>query len=665
MPGKTPRSIASFCAILALIATFVTAAPASAAVCPQWVSLCTPSGLQVTSELATTAVSTVAAGTVASGLTWGDERNYQSEILNSRGVESTKLNVSTSGTPEIPPNRSGIVYDTGGWNPQQEVQFYWGGRSAPGAHDTTRPLLVSGDALYHKGGTFSVTYDWTRSVSGWSGLKGGYHYRCLGQARSQAQSQNWSDEVVARETITASCPKGLDYITIYGNDKAHNPPVSEITWWPPDHPDHNRSIENSNDPQGIYQRTIVCIDSTHTKEISYATPLTLVPGRSFDLPALNCPDGMVLKSFSSRWIPADGAAPPADLTVPTNTPSWVRDIPSRYPQCIDGHCELQLSRLDGQWATSCGADASKCADWYVDAERGQNYRCLWGQYTVELHYCSVFRDPGRMLANTEVDASGRSVYVMWPPLELSTGTAARLADRAVARYGTQACAVLGEKVRASIPAAAVTDSVAVCQSLGLLTGIDFVSRTPGVGLAPAVQALIDGADGPPLTFTPLPDCEYVGSDGRCLDDQIPESPPEPQPAPAGSGAGIPPAENCLDDVARQQLVDSMPDQYHHMATHYGAFGDTFRAIVSKYNLDLSAEWNLWQIKHRGPHPASYHNWVLSNMIEADELAQTKPAQEQADFFVQLFKQSVVDVVQADPTIVRVAYWNCRDDYIWR
>ena len=58
--------------------------------------------------------------------------------------------------------------------------------------------------------------------------------------------------------------------------------------------------------------------------------------------------------------------------------------------------------------------------------------------------------------------------------------------------------------------------------------------------------------------------------------------------------------------------------------------------------------------HRGPHPKEYHQWVLDNMEYIDEVAQGD-----ATTFKALFKQWVTDVVENDPTIVRVAYWKCR------
>jgi len=75
-----------------------------------------------------------------------------------------------------------------------------------------------------------------------------------------------------------------------------------------------------------------------------------------------------------------------------------------------------------------------------------------------------------------------------------------------------------------------------------------------------------------------------------------------------------------------------------------------------YDLDLedsAHEWNVHQIRHRGPHPAEYHEWVLENLEAANDVADGD-----REVFLRLFDQWVTQKVLADPTIVRVAYWKC-------
>lgn len=99
----------------------------------------------------------------------------------------------------------------------------------------------------------------------------------------------------------------------------------------------------------------------------------------------------------------------------------------------------------------------------------------------------------------------------------------------------------------------------------------------------------------------------------------------------------------------------MPEQNHHLATHYGAWGVEFQGIADIYGLSVEngTDWNVLRIPHRGPHPAEYHQWVLDNMQLIHEIAQGDVAT-----FKSLFEQWVTNVVRDDETIVRVAYWKC-------
>jgi HNH/ENDO VII superfamily nuclease len=73
----------------------------------------------------------------------------------------------------------------------------------------------------------------------------------------------------------------------------------------------------------------------------------------------------------------------------------------------------------------------------------------------------------------------------------------------------------------------------------------------------------------------------------------------------------------------------MDQESHHMTTHYGAWGERFRAIASAYGLNVkSGAWNLHSMPHAGPHPWNYHICVLERMQDADELAQqARPARQ--------------------------------------
>lgn len=383
------------------------------------------------------------------------------------------------------------------------------------------------------------------------------------------------------------------------------------------------------------------------------------------MPALTCPEGMVATEFGADWVTSDAEAGAQAIIPSTETEPWVRDIPNNYPRCLTETCWLQLHQVNtGDSTTSCGSGAINCLDWYVSPARASDYECRWGPYEVDLSYCAVFRDPGNLLPNATVSPGGKLDREEWPALDLTSGVAERAIERTRVRYGSNACAALGEAVRSKIDQVSVPDMVLVCGTQGMATGLNFAYRSwPSTGTAPLIVALIETADGDPVTILE-PECNHLSLDGRCLDEEGPESEPDPEPDP--SGAGVRPPPNCLDAVGRQQLIDSMDEEAHHMATHYGTWGATFQGIVSKYGLNVkTGAWNLHSMPHAGPHPWNYHNWVLQRMQAADRIAQQFPAAEQSAVFLAEFQRDVTEVVLQDPTVVRAAYWKCRDYYKWR
>jgi hypothetical protein len=222
----------------------------------------------------------------------------------------------------------------------------------------------------------------------------------------------------------------------------------------------------------------------------------------------------------------------------------------------------------------------------------------------------------------------------------------------------EACLVYGQMLKTNALRSTAPDATLLCNVSGLKAAVRFMAAlSAGAGTAAALLALYD-AQSDTATVVPDDPCANYDDDGYCLDD-IGEPRPDTEPAPepdADSGAIKPPA-NCIQDLwARQELEDSMPEQYHHMATKYGVWGQRFTAIASRYGLSVSDSaraWNVFLIPHLGPHPAGYHQWVLDNMNEASRVAGTDK-----DEFLRLFNEWVVDVVEADPTIVRKAYWEC-------
>ncbi len=527
-------------------------------------------------------------------------------------------------------------------------------------------LGVSG-AYYDRPSTVTVTGNYDLLVS--TQVSFALTIACRSSTGGNLPSRYFreSPEVPAKKAgsgvfvFKTTCDGGVAWIGRVEPTSPGNSP--NIYYYPPGSP--SRSDANptqSQGPAGTLLRKLSCRDSSgKVTEVGRGAMYELIPGKTLPLLAASCPAGSSPVSFSSWWIPADGS-PAQVLTPSTKTPDWVANLPRDYPKCATATCEVALFQTEEAGLRSCGFAASDCPDWYVAAARS-SYVCKWGSYEVALHYCSVYRDPGTVLPNAHIGSDGSSSYEQWPPLELGTQVVARLIGRLADRYGADACAALGEAVRQRVPATSVPDAVLVCEHLGISTALQWILRVSPDHLAPLVEALVESADGQPITILE-PDCIQLSADGRCLDEEGPESEPEPQPDPSGSGVRPPP--NCLDDVGRQQLIDSMDREDHHMATHYGLWGAKFQMIASKYGLNVkTGAWNLRSMPHAGPHPWNYHNWVIERMQEADDYAQQFPTEQRTIVFLAEFQREVVDVVLEDPTVVRAAYWKCRDYYKWR
>lgn len=425
-----------------------------------------------------------------------------------------------------------------------------------------------------------------------------------------------------------------------------------VTWYPPGDARRPEYAPGS----GSITRHLQCVGADGaTTHLSDAVPADAGVPATIGVEALTCPPGMVASAFSSTWTPQGGS--PQVLTPHTSTPQWVRDIPQQYPDCVGQLCLVQLHRLDP--AQSCGPLGADCPTWYIDPDRATSYTCTWGPYTVALDHCSVYREPGRLTPNAFIDSHGTTQYIPWPALDLESGPVATLRSRLVNRYGLDhGCAVLGEKLRPLAPDLSIPDVVIVCRAHGVQTALRFASRTSGSpGTDGVFTALLDAPYGPEPPVLD-PDCMYSDLDEPgCVDEGAPSEEPTAEPEPEPAGAGIKPPPSCIEDPwVRGLLVESMPEQYHHMATKYGDWAKRFQEIAGPYGLsinDSAKAWNLVRIPHRGPHPAGYHQWVLDNMLEADRVANGDVVE-----FKRLFTAWVVDVVKNDPSIVRHSYWNC-------
>lgn len=408
---------------------------------------------------------------------------------------------------------------------------------------------------------------------------------------------------------------------------------------------------------GTVTRWGVCVGADGSSiRIESSVSLDLQQAGAQDLPDLQCPAGRTLDEYGVDWTPSAPGSTTTPVVPRTPNAPWVRDIPRGYPECSGGGCVLRLWHIVQSQRQTCGDLAVDCQFWYVSSTRTQDYACTWGPYDVDLHYCSALRDPGRVLPN---DQPG------FPPLELDSAVVAQLKAQLVGRYANSqstACAVLGESLRTIRADALVTvpDVVDICTSSDIGAALQWITDLGSQGLAVATLSNALLADPTPSNFRP--DCDEIDAVGNCLewtsdygdDTQVT---PEPEPAAAGAGGQVPPPASCLDEAQRSEVLGRLPDQGHHMATWYGAYGSEFQEVLDEYQLNLnvkSTTWNVFTIPHQGRHPKEYHDWVMENFRNAAKSAGVGNTQE----FLRLFNRWVVDKVTADPTIVRVDYWKC-------
>lgn len=176
-----------------------------------------------------------------------------------------------------------------------------------------------------------------------------------------------------------------------------------VEWRPAGHPDGQPpAIEGQ---IGTVTTTIECINAAGA--VSTFTSSQLVqyaPGAAFETPAISCPEGRVLYGYGVTWTPAGGGAP--EVIIPwTVTPEWVHSVPVEYPGCVDpaAPCELRLFIQTPQGLEYCGVAAIGCPSWWLDPSKLERYQCMWGPYTVELGACNVFRTPGQVKPNVQLE----------------------------------------------------------------------------------------------------------------------------------------------------------------------------------------------------------------------------------------------------------------------
>ena len=96
---------------------------------------------------------------------------------------------------------------------------------------------------------------------------------------------------------------------------------------------------------------------------------------------------------------------------------------------------------------------------------------------------------------------------------------------------------------------------------------------------------------------------------------------------------------------------SKPNQIHHYATNKNkTFSPQFNEIAQKYGLDLDDPWNKDLMPHQGRHPNEYHEYVLDNMKQYDNIAKGDKK-----VFLTLYDK-MKEHILSNPEILYKDYW---------
>ena len=100
-------------------------------------------------------------------------------------------------------------------------------------------------------------------------------------------------------------------------------------------------------------------------------------------------------------------------------------------------------------------------------------------------------------------------------------------------------------------------------------------------------------------------------------------------------------------------TSAKPNQVHHYATDKNkTYTQMFRDIADKYGLDLDADWNKELLPHQGRHPNAYHDFVLDEMRNIDNIANGNK-----DIFLELYESEIKSVIRENPDMLYSDYWK--------
>jgi hypothetical protein len=280
-----------------------------------------------------------------------------------------------------------------GWTSGNQVVSCWYGAYGTRACVKTAGIVyaISGQAAY--AGVTQVTVTGTvlaspvstqNSIGSWVGVF------CRGGSSSVGDLGMGGTLLTWHRTVT--CTTGLDRVEIDGQDAlsgdwsgSTTPTVPrDSTWYPVGHP--SRPIDPILNPQRWWVTTWKCdggsphtITSTpwHETDVEWPTP-----------PMPSCDAG----SVSEVTVRQTGEGVP-DQTLytwaadPTQT-TWA----ATYPQCTNGSCTLELSRVDASTGTrlACFDNPELCVDWFADPAKTTDYVCTYAGTDLALSECNMY-----------------------------------------------------------------------------------------------------------------------------------------------------------------------------------------------------------------------------------------------------------------------------------
>ena len=95
------------------------------------------------------------------------------------------------------------------------------------------------------------------------------------------------------------------------------------------------------------------------------------------------------------------------------------------------------------------------------------------------------------------------------------------------------------------------------------------------------------------------------------------------------------------------------NQVHHFATDKNKkYTQAFQDITDKYGLNLDDDWNKALLPHQGRHPNAYHDFILDEMKNIDNIANGNK-----DIFLDLYESEIKSIIRDNPDMLYSSYWK--------